>query len=162
MAALRTTKAFVRQHTGRLAAAIALVAAGASPIGAVAPEKAAEQFLDLSLLVAPEYPCTWPTWPRFLIHHERIGPLNAYNVDILAIDGNTGTQLDVPPHSVTPPDSGLPNAGPFGLAYTDVIPVWQFGGEACIVDCADLLDAAPPGQSALVTKERVMAWEKAH
>ena len=129
----------------------------------MAAEESAPRFVDLSLLVAPEYPCTWPTFPRFQINpEERIGPLSPYNSDILIIDGNTGTQLDVPPHSVTPPDSGLPNAGPFGRAYTDKIPAWQFGGEACVIDCRDLLDAAPPGRSALITKDRVMAWEKEH
>ena len=55
--------------------------------------------------------------------------------ETLLIDGNTGTQLDVPPHSVTPPDSGLPNAGPFGRSFTEKIPAWQFGGEACVIDC---------------------------
>src|SRR4051812_47908778 len=109
MADVLSAAAFVRRHAGRLAAAIALAAACGSPSVTVAQEKAPERFLDLSLLVDPEYPCTWPTWPRFLIHHERIGPLSPYHVDVLAIDGNTGTQLDVPPHSVTPPDSGLPN-----------------------------------------------------
>src|ERR1700745_2525632 len=74
------------------------------------PKQEQPKFVDLSLLVAPEYPCTWPTFPRFQInHYERIGPLSPYNSDILIIDGNTGTQLDVPPHSVTLPDSGLPN-----------------------------------------------------
>src|SRR3954452_15919103 len=68
------------------------------------------RFIDLSLLVAPDYPCTWPTFPVFQInHYQRIGRLSAYNSDILVMDGNTGTQLDVPPHSVTPPGSGLPN-----------------------------------------------------
>src|SRR5262249_40646676 len=33
---------------------------------------------------------------------------------------------------------------------------------ACLIDCRDLLDAAPPGRSALIGKDRVMAWEKAH
>src|SRR6516225_4066615 len=103
--------------------------------------------VDLSLLVASDYPCTWPTWPRFQInHYERIGPLSPYNSDILIIDGNTGTQLDVPPHSVSPPDSGLPNAGQFGRAFTDKIPAWQFGGEACVIDCQDLVDSASPGR----------------
>jgi kynurenine formamidase len=128
-----------------------------------AGEDATPRFLDLSLLVANEYPCTWPTFPRFQINAEqRIGPSSAYNSDILIIDGNTGTQLDVPPHSVTPPDSGMPNAGRFGRSYTDVVPAWQFGGEACLIDCRDLIDAAPPGRSALIRKERVIAWEKAH
>ena len=133
------------------------------PICAAGGEDAGPRYLDLSLLVAPEYPCNWPTWPRFLISRaERIGPLSPYNTETLILDGNTGTQLDVPPHSVTAPDSGLPNAGPFGRAFTDVVPAWQFGGEACVIDCRDLLDTTPPGRSSLVTKERVIAWEKAH
>lgn len=123
----------------------------------------APRFVDLSLLIAPEYPCTWPTFPRFQLNAEhRIGPVSPYHNDILIIDGNTGTQLDVPPHSVTAPDSGLPNAGRFGRTYTDVVPAWQFGGEACVIDCTDLIEAAPPGRSALVKKDRVIAWEKAH
>ncbi len=119
--------------------------------------------LDLSLLIAPNYPSGWPTWPRFQMTPEgRIGPLGAFHTEALVIDGNTGTQLDVPTHSVTPPDSGLPNAGPAGLISTEKVPAWQFGGEACVIDCTDLLDAAPPGRSPLVKKERILAWEKAH
>src|SRR5713101_867093 len=110
-----------------LSLALVLGADRQSPSRGQAKEQT--RFVDLSLLVAPEYPCTWPTFPKFQInHYERIGPLTPYNSDILIIDGNTGTQLDVPPHSVTPPGSGMPNAGRFGRAYTDVIPAWQFGG----------------------------------
>lgn len=130
----------------------------AGPLAAEEPKH-----VDLSLLIAPEYPSTWPSFPPFQINHYRkIGPLSAYNSEILILDGNTGTQLDVPPHSVTAQDSGLPNAGRFGLAFTDKIEPWQFGGEACVIDCKDLLDATPNGRSDLVTKERIMAWEKAH
>jgi kynurenine formamidase len=148
----------------RLVALIGLVATfDLSPVMARAGEDDRPRLVDLSLLVAKEYPCTWPTFPRFQINAEqRIGPSGPYNSDILIIDGNTGTQLDVPPHSVTPPDSGMPNAGRFGRTYTDVVAAWQFGGEACVVDCRDLLVAAPPGRSALIRKERVIAWEKSH
>ncbi len=133
------------------------------PAWAFAEDGPAPRFVDLSLLVAPEYPCTWPTFPRFQLNaEERIGPSSPYNSDILIIDGNTGTQLDVPPHSVTPADSGLPSAGPFGRSYTDVVPAWQFGGAACVIDCRDLIAAAPPGRSALIGRDRVIAWEKAH
>ncbi|MFM8275090.1 MAG: hypothetical protein ACKODX_22540, partial [Gemmata sp.] len=93
------------------------------------------RFVDHSLLVAPEYPCTWPSYPfpRFAITHQRkIGRESAYNVDVLLIDGNTGTQLDVPPHSVARPDLKREKSGPLGLAYTDKIGPWQFGGEACV------------------------------
>jgi kynurenine formamidase len=133
------------------------------PASTLAEETPGPRFVDLSLLVAPGYPCNWPTFPRFQINaEERVGPLSPYNSDILVIDGNTGTQMDVPPHSVTPSDSGLPNAGPFGRAFIDAISAWQLGGEACIIDCHDLVDGASPGHSSLVRKERVIAWEKEH
>ncbi len=147
-----------------LTALVVLVsmAAGLLPSGA-AEKKEAARFLDLSLLVAPDYPCTWPTFPPFQInHYQRIGRLGAYNCDILTMDGNTGTQLDVPPHSVTPPDSGLPNAGPFGFAFTDKVPAWQLVGEACVVDCTRFLDTAANGRSDLIKKETIKLWEKNH
>jgi kynurenine formamidase len=122
-------------------------------------------FIDHSLLVAPEYPCTWPTspFPRFQLVHERtIGPQSAYNIDVLLIDGNTGTQLDVPPHSVARPDLKREKSGPLGLAYTDKIAAWQFGGEACVIDVRDLLDKAEKGVSPLVKPEHVERFEAEH
>jgi len=123
------------------------------------------KFVDCSLLVAPEYPCTWPAnpFPRFKIMHEwTIGPSSPYNIDALFIDGNTGTQLDVPPHSVARPDLNRPKSGELGLAYTDVTEAWQFGGEACVVDIRDLLDQAPKGESPLVKQEHVERFENRH
>jgi len=123
------------------------------------------KFIDCSLLVAPEYPATWPSapFPRFQINHQRtIGPDSAYNIDTLLIDGNTGTQLDVPPHSVARPELKRPKSGPLGLHYTDKIEAWQFGGEACVVDIRDLLDQAPKGTSPLVQAAHVERFEKKH
>lgn len=123
------------------------------------------RFHDHSLLIAPEYPCTWPShpFPRFQITHQRtIGPDSVYNIDSLFIDGNTGTQLDVPPHSVARPDLKREKSGPLGLAFTDKIEPWQFGGEACVVDVRDLLDKAPKGVSPLVKPEHVQRFEKQH
>jgi len=127
-------------------------------------------FVDHSLLIAPVYPCTWPSYPfpRFQITHERtIGPASAYNIDVLLIDGNTGTQLDVPPHSVARPELKREKSGPLGLAYTDKIEPWQFGGEACVVDVRDLLDKSAldktdKGTSPLVRPEHVERFEKQH
>lgn len=121
------------------------------------------RFIDHSLLISPELPCTWPTapFPRFQLTHQRvIGPESNYNVDVLLIDGNTGTQLDVPPHSVARPELKREKSGPLGLAYTDQIEAWQFGGEACVVDVRDLLDKAPKGESPLVKREHVERFEK--
>lgn len=42
------------------------------------------RFVDNSLLIAPEYPCNWPSppFPRFAIIHSRTtGPESAYNID---------------------------------------------------------------------------------
>jgi kynurenine formamidase len=123
------------------------------------------RFVDHSLLIAPEYPCTWPShpFPRFAIIHSRtIGPESTYNIDTLLIDGNTGTQLDVPPHSVARPDLKREKSGPLGLAYTDRIEPWQFGGEACVVDVRELLDQAPKGTSPLVKPQHVERFEQQH
>ncbi len=124
------------------------------------PASPAQQtkFVDLSLLVAPEMPCTWPA-PGF----RSSTSINTCGSDrsrhttamLLMIDGNTGTQLDVPPHSVPHPDTNLPNAGPYGRVYTDKVPAWQFCGEACVIDCRDLRDGKTNGRSELVTKERI-------
>ncbi len=139
-----------------------IVAAGLTATHGLAAEP---RFVDHSLVVAPEYPCTWPTYPfpRFQITHQRvIGPASNYNVDVLLIDGNTGTQWDVPPHSVARPDLKRPKSGPFGLATTDKIETWQFGGEACVIDVHELLDSAPPGVSPLVTGKFVEQFERQH
>jgi len=158
-------------RTARRSAALAawmivcsgLVGSGSSERTARAAEP--PKFVDHSLLVAPTFPCTWPSapFPRFQITHQRvIGPDSAYNIDVLLIDGNTGTQLDVPPHSVARPDLKREKSGPLGLAYTDQIEPWQFGGEACVVDVRDLFDQAPKGVSPLVTPEHVERFEKQH
>ncbi len=123
------------------------------------------RFVDNSLLIAPEFPCTWPThpFPRFQITHQRvIGPNSPYNIDTLLIDGNTGTQLDVPPHSVARPELKREKSGPFGLSTTDKIEAWQFGGEACVVDVRDLLDQAGNGISPLVKASHVERFEQQH
>ena len=120
------------------------------------------QIVDLSLIVAENYPCTWATgFPRFYMNrYIRIGPSSPYNSDLLQIDGNTGTQIDVPPHSIPRPGSGLKNAGPLGLEYTDQTPAWKLVGEACVIDVTSLLDQAPNGVSPLIKKELIIAWEK--
>ena len=106
-------------------------------------EEKGSKFVDHSLLISSDYPCTWPThpFPKFqLVPQQVIGPVSPYNIDSLYLDGNTGTQLDTPPHSVARPELKREKSGPFGLAYTDKIEPWQFGGEACVIDTRDLLD----------------------
>jgi kynurenine formamidase len=127
--------------------------------------QAPSKFFDHSLLVAKEYPCNWPThpFPKFqIVHQSSVGPASPYNIDSLYVDGNTGTQLDVPPHSVARPELNREKSGPLGLATTEKTEAWQFGGEACIVDTRDLLDKAPKGVSPLVTPDYIDRFEAAH
>ncbi len=154
-----------------MALAMALVAHGLQGVAAESAADGEAKIVDLSLLVAPELPGSWPApgFPPFHMNqYLNIGRLSPYNGDILTLDGNTGTQLDVPPHSVPHPDTKLPNAGPYGRVFTDKVPAWQFGGEACVVDCRDLVDnparsdTMVNGSSALVTQDRIEAWEKQH
>ena len=122
------------------------------------------RFVDLSLLVAPEYPCTWAEgFPTFRMEAvARVGRESDYNIDTLVIDGNTGTQLDVPAHSVARPELNLPHSSPMGNEFTDKVAAWKFCGEACIVDIPDLLETAGKGVSSLVPLERIQQWEKEH
>lgn len=124
----------------------------------------APSFVDLSVLVAEGHPTNWPgEFPRYRLTTVRtIGPDSAYNIDLIIIDGNTGTQLDAPAHSVARPELKLPHSGTFGDEFTESIPVWKMVGEACVVDVRDLLDQAPGGVSPLIHKDRILAWEKTH
>jgi hypothetical protein len=81
-------------------------------------------FIDHSLWISEEFPCNWPTYPfpKFqIVPQQKIGRTSLYHIDMLIIDGNTGTQLDTPPHSVLRPERNHPKSGPLGLAYTDRI-----------------------------------------
>lgn len=143
---------------------VLLVIVGAGQVSAEEGKDARSesQFHDHSLLIASDYPCTWPThpFPKFqLVAANRIGPSSPYNIDTLYLDGNTGTQLDTPPHSVARPDLKREKSGPFGLAYSDKIEAWQFGGEACVIDTRDLLNQAPNGVSPLITPSYLEKFE---
>ena len=147
---------------GDKAARDAKAAAGAKTAAVDKAAASAPQFHDLSLTVASDLPCSWPAgMPQFqMIRYLEIGPLSAYNSEILVFDDHTGTQFDAPTHSVAPPDSKLPNAGPYGLMSSEKVPLAQFAGEACVLDCSTLVDSAPKGHGSLVKKDLVMAWER--
>jgi kynurenine formamidase len=122
-----------------------------------------EHIKDLSLLVTRELPCVWPVsmTPLAIVTTHTFGP-GAYYRDLLVIDEHTGTQFDAPAHFIPPPDSGLPAAGPTGRITGDLVPVWQFCGEACVIDLSAHRDQAIEGSSYLIRPEHVIAWEKKH
>lgn len=161
MSAIRSPRLSPLTRSLTIFAAGCCVALFSPPLPAQNPE--VSRFTDCSLLVSPDYPATWPTapFPRFQrITELAIGPQSPFNLDVLLMDGNTGTQMDVPPHSVLRPELKREKSGPFGLAWTHVIEPWQFGGEACIVDCKHLLDKAPNGVSPLVLPADIERFEQ--
>lgn len=118
--------------------------------------------VDLSLLVSPRLPSFWPVGgltPYTRAPRHRVGP-QALNRDIILLDEHTGTQWDAPAHFVPPPDSGLTGAGAMGLVTSEKVPIWQFFGEACVIDITKQIDNARPGESFLITPEMVQAWEE--
>ncbi len=119
--------------------------------------------VDLSLLVSPELPCVWPVgMTQYLLTPNRVIGPGAYNRDLVMIDEHTGTQFDAPAHFVPPPDSGLPGAGPMGKVTGELVPVWRFVGEACVIDLSPHLDDARPGESFLIEPDLVLSWEQKH
>lgn len=122
-----------------------------------------DQVRDLTLTIAPELPCVWPAGmtPMAVIPTATFGRSGRHR-DMLVIDEHTGTQWDAPAHFVPPPDSGLPGAGPMGLVTGEKVPVWQFCGEACVIDVRQGRDGAEKGSSVLVGPEVVRAWEMTH
>lgn len=125
--------------------------------GGVLPTSPDEvQFADLSLLVESGFPCNWPIGPPpfHINHYLKIGPASPYNSDIITLDENTCTQFDSPAHGPVPPQTAQ--------ITPERVPVWNFTGEACVIDLRRLLDDAPDGQAPLILKEHILAWEKEH
>jgi kynurenine formamidase len=130
------------------------------------------QLIDLSLLIAEDLPCYWPThlpfqhktWNWFVDEavtggrvYSRAGP---YATKWLAIDEHTGTHIDAPSHFIPPPDSGLAHAGLAGELTVEQIPIGQTIGPAAVVDVAHLAEGSgEPGVSPVIQPEHVAAWE---
>jgi len=119
---------------------------------------------DLSVLIAPDLPCNWPSsfLPSLIImRYIRRGP-EPYVSEAIVIDEHTGTHWDAPPHFIPPPSTGLPAAADIGFVPSDQMPAWQFVGEACVVDVRDLMDNAGPGLTPDITRQIVQQWEQAN
>jgi len=149
---------FVAVGGVRLAAALLFALGGG--LAAKAADPPAPAVADLSLTVAADLPCFWPTGmtPFAVVPTATFGRTGRHR-DMLVIDEHTGTQWDAPAHFIPPPDSGLPGAGPMGAVTGEKVPAWQFCGEACVIDLTAHRDEAAPGESFLIGPEHVREWE---
>lgn len=121
--------------------------------------------VDLSLTLAEDLPCAWPThlqfrhepWTWFVDGPDPAAPAvhrgGPYATKWLAIDEHTGTHADAPSH-VIPPDG----SGPAGAVTIDEVPVELCAGPAAVLDLGDVL-GTEPGISPEVGPDRVLEWE---
>jgi kynurenine formamidase len=130
--------------------------------------------VDLSLRLAEELPCSWPVHMPF--QHkvfnwfaDRPDPLAAisgrlgpYHTRWLLLDEHTGTHFDAPSHGVPPADSGLTGAGPAGAVGTDDVPLEQLMGRACVIDVSTLVGMAGDGESPMIERALLDAFERRH
>jgi kynurenine formamidase len=129
--------------------------------------------VDLSLTLAEDLPCWWPSHMAFQqrtfnYFADRALPLQtllaragAYHTRWLLIDEHTGTHADAPAHFIPPPDSDLPAAGPSGEVTVDKVPLTQVMGPAAVVEVGGDLDAEP-GRSPFITPGHLRDFESAH
>jgi kynurenine formamidase len=131
------------------------------------------ELVDLTVVLAEDFPCWWPahmpyqqkTFNYFADQLEALQPVRsragAYHTRWLLIDEHTGTHCDAPTHFIPPPSSELPDAGPAGELSVDRIPLRQLMGPAAVIDVSGLADAAP-GESPYIEPEVIRSWETEH
>lgn len=146
-----------------------------SPRGA-GTERLAELFagsrlVDLTVTIAEDRPCSWPTHVPF--QHKsfawfedretdwgRAVRRGNYQTKMLVMDEHTGTHFDPPGHFIPPPDSGLPHASDQGLVSTEKVDPARMIGPAAVIDCRDLADTGKDGVSPRIEPDRILEWEK--
>jgi len=127
---------------------------------------------DLTLLLAEDLPCTWPTHMLyqqktsnyFSDVHDQTSGLRAtdgpYQTRWLVLDEHTGTHADAPAHFIPEPKTGLPHAAEVGTVTVEKIALDQFFGPAVVIDIPPDLPGSAPGISPAITRDFVAAWEQ--
>ena len=133
---------------------------------------AGSRLTDLTLTIAEDLPCWWPTHMPFqhkiwnwyedevvepVSLRSRAGP---YQTRWMAIDEHTGTHFDAPAHFIPREGSNLPNAGPAGSITGDKVPVEQFFGRTRLFDARQVAEGAEPGVSPYITVDHLRRWER--
>ncbi|MET9834768.1 cyclase family protein [Streptomyces sp. NPDC006385] len=129
------------------------------------------RFIDLSLPLGRDMPCTWPgavpfshqVWNWFAPREEASTAGGPYSTHFIMIDEHCGTHMDGATHFIPPPDSGLPWAGPLGEESTERIALERLTGEARVVDVRALNDEdVPDGYSPRIEVARLERFEELH
>lgn len=134
----------------------------------------AMRIIDLTLVLAEELPCTWPTHMPyqqktsnyFTDMDDQTSPLRTtdgpYQTRWLLIDEHTGTHFDAPAHFIPEPKTGLPHAAELGTVTAEQISLAQLMGPAVVVDIPQDLPDSAPGISPTISQEFLRGWEDDH
>lgn len=131
--------------------------------------------VDLSLTLAEDLPCHWPThqpfqhktWNWFTDRADPSAPVYSrggpYATRWMAIDEHTGTHFDAPSHCIPPPGTGIPGEHPAGEMSAERVPLERLMGRAAVVDVSALTGAAgESGVSPAVGPDALVTWEREH
>jgi isatin hydrolase len=130
--------------------------------------------VDLSVTLSEHLPGTWPehmpfahkNWSWYEESELPTGAsccsLGEYVTHFIIVDEHAGTHVDAPSHTIPPPGSGLPNAGPLGHASAETLDLAKLIGPAAVVDLRHLDGKADPGASPPITVAHLEAWEQEH
>lgn len=110
------------------------------------------ELVDLTVTIAEDLPCSWPTHMPF--QHKAFHTDASYETRWLLMDEHTGTHFDAPSHFVT-------EDGEAGWS-TDRVPLEQLFGPAAVVDVSNLAGTGEPGTSPRIDADRLAAWESEH
>ena len=131
------------------------------------------RIIDLSVIVSPDLPSSWPThmaftskvWNYYTELSERQGSVASagpYQTRFWLIDEHCGTHFDAPTHFIPPPASGLPWANELGLQTGERVPVKDLMGPAVVVDISHLSGQGTAGESPWITADHLRDWETRH
>jgi kynurenine formamidase len=108
------------------------------------------ELVDLSLPLAEDLPCAWPTHQPYARTLTKRHEVDGYHTAWLQIDEHTGTHVDAPSHSLD------------GGGSIDELPLPSVVGPARVVGVTDLRGTCAPGESPLVGKELIERHERDH
>jgi kynurenine formamidase len=132
------------------------------------------RLVDLTLPLAEDLPCYWPThmpfqhktWNWFTTHRDQQAAVYnrnsaPYATRWMSIDEHTGTHFDAPSHFVAPPGSGIAGCGPAGEITAEKVPLESLMGPAAVIDVRDAVPGdGPGGVSPVFGPEAIGQWER--
>lgn len=132
------------------------------------------EIVDLSVPLHERFPAAWPAHMPFQRKvyawfdtlqagsQHVAGWRGPYQTAWVTLDEHCGTHVDAPSHFIPPPGSGLLNAGEVGSISGEQLDLTRLVGPAAVIDVRDLVGQAGPGESPIVTPQRIEAWEAEH